>query len=129
MGIIALLSIPEKAVAGAIKISKWNDSAPSEFPPDNSNVVYLDLSNIEFPLTLRTRQDGDRIIPFGKNSPIKLKKYLNNKNISKHDKYKVLLISSPKEVLWVINLGISNSVRVNGMPTHKIEFFRRRQDE
>ena len=110
-------------------VSKWNGDIPTQFPKDDSDTIYVDLSKIETPLTLRTRIDGDRIIPFGKNSPIKLKKYLNNKNLSKHEKSKVLLISSPKEVLWVINLGISNSVRVKSMPTHKIEFFRRRTDE
>ena len=106
-----------------IKISKWEGDAPATFPKEEENVVYADLSDIEQPLILRTRLEGDRIVPFGKNSPIKLKKYLNNKNLSKHEKSKVLLISSPKEVLWVINRGISNNIRVKSMPTHKIEFF------
>ena len=112
-----------------IRISKWTGEAPNNFPPDESDTIYVDFSNIEMPLTLRTRMNGDKIVPFGKNSPIKLKKYLNNKSLSKHDKSKVLLISSPKEVLWVINLGISNNVRGNGMPSHKVEFFRRRKNE
>ena len=111
-----------------VRITKWEGKAPTEFPPDNSDTIYVDLSNIEMPLTLRTHIPGDRIVPFGKNSPIKLKKYLNNKMVAKHEKSKVLLISSPKEVLWAINLGISNSVRVRTMPTHKVEFFRRRND-
>ncbi len=106
-----------------IKISKWEGAAPVTFPKEEENIVYADLSDIEQPLILRTRLEGDRIVPFGKNSPIKLKKYLNNKNLSKHEKSKVLLISSPKEVLWVINRGISNNIRVKSMPTHKIEFF------
>ena len=118
-----------KEFNAVIKITKWEGDAPTEFPKETDNVIFADFSNIEFPLTIRPRLYGDKIIPFGKKSPIKLKKYLNNKKLSKHDKSKVLLISSPKEVLWVINLGISNSIKVNNMPTHKVEFFIRSKDE
>jgi len=111
-----------------IKISKWEASAPIEFPQSQADKVYVDLSNIEQPLFFRTRINGDKIVPFGKNSPIKLKKYLTNKNLSKHEKSKVLLISSSKEVLWVINLGISNNIRVKSMPTHTIEYIRRNKN-
>ncbi len=112
-----------------IRVTKWTGEAPTMFPCDTSNTIFADFSNVEFPLTLRTRIAGDRIVPFGKNSSIKLKKYLNNKNLSKHAKSKVLLISSPKEVLWVINQGISNNIRVKDMPTHKVEFFIRSENE
>ncbi|MCQ2957922.1 MAG: tRNA lysidine(34) synthetase TilS [Candidatus Gastranaerophilales bacterium] len=106
-----------------VKITNWEGEAPKTFPKDNENTIYADFSNIELPLTFRTRMFGDRIVPFGKKSPIKLKKYLNNKKLSKHEKSKVLLISSGQNVLWAINLGISNIIKVKGMPTHKVEFF------
>ena len=112
-----------------IKVTKWNGDAPKTFPKETDNVIFADFSDIKQPLTLRTRLFGDVIVPFGKNSPIKLKKYLNNKGLSKHEKSKVLLISSEKEVLWVINLGISNNIRVKNMPTHKVEFYIRSEHE
>lgn len=117
-----------KEFDATIKISKWEGEKPANFPESEANITYVDLSQIEAPLYFRTRIAGDKIVPFGKKSPIKLKKYLTNKNLSKHEKSKVLLISSSKEVLWVINLGISNNIRVNGMPTHKIEFIRRKEN-
>ena len=113
----------------AVKFTKWTGEAPKEFPKDTDSVIYADFSKIEQPLVLRPWVFGDKIVPFGKNSPIKLKKYFNNKGISKHDKSKVLLISSPKEVLWVINMGISNNIRVTNMPTHKVEFYIRSKHE
>ncbi len=109
-------------------VSKWEGKAPKIFPKENESIAYVDFSKVEQPLVLRTRIEGDKIVPFGKNSPIKLKKYLNNKNLSKHEKSKVLLICSSKEVLWVINQGISNSIRVTDMPTHKVEFFIRSEN-
>lgn len=112
-----------------VKISKWEAEAPNEFPKDTDSVIYADFSNVEMPIVLRPRVYGDKIVPFGKNTPIKLKKYLNNKKISKHEKSKLLLISSPKEVLWVMNLGISNTIRVKDMPTHKVEFYIRSKHE
>ena len=112
-----------------VKVSRWEDDEPKEFPKDTDNIIYADFSEIEQPLKIRPRIFGDKIVPFGKNTPVKLKKYFNNKGISKHDKSKVLLISSPKEVLWVINMGISNSIRVKNMPTHKVEFYIRSEHE
>ena len=113
-----------KELDATIKITKWEGEKPTIFPKSEDNIAYIDLTQIQMPLYIRTRIPGDKIVPFGKNSPIKLKKYLTNKNLSKHDKSKVLLISSSTEVLWVINLGISNNIKVNGMPTHTIEIIR-----
>ncbi|MCR4881760.1 MAG: tRNA lysidine(34) synthetase TilS [bacterium] len=118
-----------KEFDAVIKVTKWKGKAPATFPKDTDTTIFADFSNIELPLVLRPRIFGDKIVPFGKNSPIKLKKYFNNKGLSKHDKSKVLLIASPKEVLWAINLGISNNIRVKTMPTHKVEFYIRSEHE
>ena len=95
------------------------------FPEETSNFAYVDLSNknsdINFPLTLRHRQDGDIISPFGMSGTMKFKKYLNAKGIARHNRDNLILLCSDNEVLWAIGVGISNKISVKSEPTHVIE--------
>ena len=109
-----------------LKIQEYKGNSYPKFPKETENFIYADLSNIKGKLFFRTRKEGDKIIPLGMSEMTSLKKYLNNKKCSKHEKSKVLLLSNEKEVLWVCNLGISNNIRVKNLPTHKIEIIYKR---
>lgn len=91
------------------------------FPDSTANFVYVDLSEITLPLTVRTRQDGDTINPFGMTGSMKLKKYFNSKGVSRHVRDDILLLTQGSEVLWAIGVGISNKIGVTKTPTHVIE--------
>ncbi len=91
------------------------------FPESTANFVYADLSEIKFPITLRTRKDGDMINPFGMRGSMKLKKYMNAKGVSRHKRDDILILADDKEVLWVVGAGISNKIGVKDTPTHVIE--------
>ena len=115
-----------KEFDAVLKIKKYEGNTPPKFPKETENFIYADLSNITGDLFFRTRKNGDKIVPLGMTEKTSLKKYLNNKKCSKHEKSKVLLLSDEKEVLWVCNLGISNNIRVKNLPTHKIEIIYKR---
>jgi len=100
-----------------LKVEKCT-SKPSEFPPDSENVLYADLSTIDFPLTLRTRENGDIIQPLGCGGRQKLKKYLNEKGIAKDLRDKMPFLCIGNEVLWVPSAGISEKIKVTDKPTH-----------
>lgn len=91
------------------------------FPKANSKIVYVDLSKVSAPITIRTRKNGDIIQPFGMSGKMKLKKYLINKNIPSHDRDKIILLCSGSEILWAIGIGISEKLRTTKNPTHKLE--------
>ncbi len=91
------------------------------YPKSSSNIALVDLSTVKFPLTLRTRKNGDIIQPFGMQGKMKLKKYLINKNIPSHDRDKIILLCSENEVLWAVGVGLSEKLRTKGIPTHKIK--------
>lgn len=107
-------------VISEIQIEKYF-AKPVKFPKADSPTVFVDLSNVKFPLTIRTRRNGDIIQPFGMEGRMKLKKYLINKNIPSHDRDKIILLCSGNEVLWAIGIGLSEKLRVQDLPTHKIE--------
>lgn len=91
------------------------------FPEATANFVYVDLSNIQMPMTLRTRREGDIINPFGMTGSMKLKKYLNSKGVPRHKRDKLLVLASGDEILWVVGIGLSNKIGVTKIPTHVIE--------
>ena len=91
------------------------------FPESTSNFAYVDLSRVDFPLVIRHRKDGDVITPFGMNGSMKLKKYMNAKGVSKHNRDDIFLLCKDNEVLWAVGIGINNKVRVQNRPTHVIE--------
>lgn len=96
-----------------------------KFPEDTDNTAYVDLSKIEINFELRTREDGDYIQPFGMQGSQKLKKYLNEKKIPNHEKDNLLFLAQDKEILWAINLGISEKIKVTDKPTHRIKFYKK----
>ena len=92
-----------------------------KFPEASANYAYVDLSSVQFPLTLRTRREGDSISPFGMKGTMKLKKYMNAKGIQRHKRDEVLLLCSGNEVLWAAGVGLSDKIGVKDKPTHVIE--------
>ncbi len=59
------------------------EEAPGSF---SENVLHLDLSKIQFPLTLRTWEDGDVIRPFGMEGTQLISDHLTNRKISSDQK-------------------------------------------
>ena len=91
------------------------------FPDSTANFVYVDLSEIKLPLTVRTRQDGDVINPFGMTGTMKLKKYFNSKGVNRHNRDNIILLTQDNNVLWAAGVGLSNKIGVTKTPTHVIE--------
>ena len=98
-----------------------------KFPKDSDCSAYVNLKNLALDFEIRTRQDGDIIRPFGLNGTQKLKKYLNEKKIPNHEKDNLLFMTQYNEVFWAIGLGISDKIKVNSRPTHRLAFYKKGQ--
>lgn len=103
-----------------ITIDESNEKV-TKFPKAISNSAYVDISNVDFPLTIRTRRNGDIIQPFGMQGKMKLKKYFINKNIPEHNRDKIVLLCKGNEVLWAVGIGLSEKLRTKDVPTHKLK--------
>ena len=95
-----------------------------KYPKETENTAYVDLKDFDIEFEVRTRQDGDIIQPFGLDGTQKLKKFLNAKKIPNHQKDKLLFLANDKEILWAINLGISDKIKVVKNPTHRLKFYK-----
>lgn len=102
-------------------IKKYEGSVDVKFPPESANYAYVNIRDLNFDFTLRTRRDGDFIAPFGMKGSMKLKKYLNSKEIPQHDKDNLIMLCQGAEALWVAGVGLNNKLKVVNAPTHVIE--------
>lgn len=64
--------------------------------------VCFDYDKMKLPLTVRTRQAGDRIRPFGLNGAKKLKKLFGELRIPPEERDRVPLVISGEEICWVV---------------------------
>lgn len=93
--------------------------APEAFPDEHSDFIFC--SNLEFPLTLRFRKNGDRIRPFGMEGSMKLKKLFINKNIPKNERESVILLCKNNEVLWAHGVCVNERLRAGVRPEYCLE--------
>jgi len=87
-------------------------------PEPDSFELLADLTKVARPLVLRLRRPGDVIQPFGMTQKVRLKKYLHTHEPSKL-KLAVVLTDND-EVLWVPGVGISERLRFDKVPTHRL---------
>lgn len=88
-----------------------------------TNTVFLDLSNLNYPLTIRKWEDGDYFYPSGMTGKKKLSKYFKDEKFSLLDKENTRLLCSGKDIVWVVNHRADNRYVVTSQTEHilKIE--------
>lgn len=68
----------------------------------DKNTAFIDLSKLEFPLTIRHWKQGDYFYPFGmKMKKKKLKKFFTDQKIAINEKETIWVIESNQKVVWV----------------------------
>jgi tRNA(Ile)-lysidine synthase len=74
----------------------------------------FDFDQLEAPLTVRTRREGDRLRPFGMRGAKKLKKLLGELRVPGGDRTKVPLVVSGGEIIWVVGCRRAQIAPVTG---------------
>lgn len=76
------------------------------------NRVYVSADDIELPLLIRNRKNGDRIKPFGMNGEKKLKDYFIDKKVPLSERNKIPLFIGGNKIIWVGGYCINEDCRV-----------------
>lgn len=79
----------------------------------DKDIGYFDLDKISFPLTVRTRKNGDRFKPLGMNHSKKLKDFFIDQKIDKNIRDEVPIILSNDEIIWLAGHRISEDYKVS----------------
>ncbi len=96
------------------------------FKPDNSKkIACLDYDQVEFPLSLRRWEKGDKFQPLGLLHRKKLSNFFIDEKVSLIEKEKTWLLVSNKSIIWVIGHRIDHRFRVQEKTKNilKIELF------
>ena len=73
----------------------------------------IDKANIQFPLTIRPVQTGDKFCPFGMEGHRLVSDFLTDQKLSLLDKRRQLVVTDNKgEILWLVGLRIDHRYRV-----------------
>lgn len=84
----------------------------------------FDLSRLDFPLEIRTWQEGDRFIPIGMNSAKKVSDFLIDIKYPLAKKQGVKVLTSGGKIAWIVGLRIADWAKCNSS-TQKILHFKR----
>ncbi|MDR1738360.1 MAG: tRNA lysidine(34) synthetase TilS [Candidatus Symbiothrix sp.] len=74
--------------------------------------AYLDADKLQFPLTLRRWQRGDRFMPFGMNRFQKISDFFNNNKFGQAEKAQTWLLCSGDEIVWIVGQRIDQRYRL-----------------
>ena len=77
------------------------------------NKVYLDLDNIQQPVVLRNKRDGDRFRPLGMTGRQKIKSLFINQKIPRNKRNEIMMLVDQGSVIWIENMHLSDRVKIS----------------
>lgn len=95
------------------KLIKFYEVPLSEFVPmDDPKVEFFDFDKIPEDIIIRSWNEGDRFVPLGIKTPVKLSDFLINEKIPLHLKGNIPILVGNDEIIWVCGLRISEKFKV-----------------
>ena len=87
------------------------------------NFIYIDKDKLEFPLILKTWEEGDVFYPLGMTGKKKLSKYFKDEKLSLLEKESMRLLCSGEDIVWVVGKRADDRFKVAKSTKHilKIE--------
>lgn len=94
-------------------------AADRDINSNQKNTLYLDMQQLDFPLKIRMRKDGDTFMPKGmQGKHKKVAKYLKDEKINQFDKNNIRLLCDAKDqILWIIGWRAGELAKVTTQTT------------
>ncbi len=84
----------------------------SRFKYDDSRQAVFDMGKINFPLTVRSRKEGDRYQPLNSPGRKKLKELMRARDIPRSERSRQPVFLSGDRIIWVLGLPVSEEFKV-----------------
>ncbi len=82
--------------------------------PRSKDVVCMDLDKLEYPITVRLAQEGDRFVPFGMTGQKLVSDYLTDCRKNLFEKERQLVVCSGERVAWLVGERGDDRFRIDG---------------
>jgi tRNA(Ile)-lysidine synthase len=110
-GAVTLQGPADSALAGEgwiLETALYRREALAAAPEDNRDpyTAYLDADRLQYPLSLRTRREGDAFYPLGLRHQQKLRNFMVNVKIPRHERARLPLLVCGDEIAWVVGWRI-----------------------
>ncbi|MDD5011145.1 MAG: tRNA lysidine(34) synthetase TilS [Phycisphaerae bacterium] len=114
-----VLSVPGKTSFGGWRIETEILSMKDRDAENIKNnkdkfVEWFDYDQIELPLTVRPRRQGDKFKPFGQAGFKKVGKFLTSEKIDLNSRKQTFLICNSKKILWLVPIRRSSEAVIKG---------------
>jgi tRNA(Ile)-lysidine synthase len=92
------------------------------------NVVWFDMNALEFPLTVRNHEPGDRLAPYGMHGTQKVKKVFIDRKIPRNRRSRIPIVTQHDTILWIAGIRRGSAAPVLDTTQHvlKIEMVKHR---
>ena len=111
------LNVPGKTFISALntEITAYLYDIPrNDFPslPDGTFEAMFDYSEIQLPLIVRNRRQGDRFQPHGMQGTKKIKDYLMDAKVARCERNRIPMLVCGDEILWVIGFTTNERFKI-----------------
>ncbi|MFV0418559.1 MAG: tRNA lysidine(34) synthetase TilS [Dysgonomonas sp.] len=94
----------------------------------NPNILYLDVTQINYPLTLRHWKQGDWFIPFGMKGKKKISDYFSDHKFNLFDKDATWLLCSGDDIIWIVGHRSDNRFKIDENTTEILKITYKAED-
>lgn len=116
--------IPELDLAISFQRRVLHPGSLQGFPPENALCAFVATELCNEVLTVRLREPGDWLQPFGMSEPVRLKKFLHTHNdrpgLTRGGRQ--VVVTKGDQVLWVPGVGLAEPCRVKNSEYGEIKF-------
>jgi len=76
------------------------------------NIAYIDADKLDWPLTIRNWQDGDKFYPFGMQGMKKVSDFLIDLKVPVSQKKKISILTNKDEILWIVGFRTDKMYKI-----------------
>jgi tRNA(Ile)-lysidine synthase len=114
----------------AKKVSKTILQEQKSWENQDNYKVWVDLNQIQLPLLIRARREGDRLQPFGMDGhSLKLSDFIINEKLPRRAREWWPLVCSGEQIVWVCGYRSAHPFRITTTTTEVVEIKLTRIDE
>jgi tRNA(Ile)-lysidine synthase len=102
--------VPEAGVR--VVFSSFTTSNPGELRGAGQQQAFFDMDKLQFPMTVRNAQAGDRFSPLGAGGTQKVKKYFIDHKVPEKQRANCPLLVSAGQIVWLVGHRIAETAKV-----------------